>query len=218
MSLLCCVHAPLSTLRKWSTAGGLCCSRNQQEGETGSLEEISFQQFLMVMSYFRPPTLKTSEEEKEALRREKLRCKLPRCHRDNQPNSSPVSSVEEERAQSQLKRRYAPPVWASVRWFTHTELHWRTFHSFSRSVVLNWWRPNTHISLDPTIPNLWKLASVESKNMYNVFIYICLPKCLREMNSHTVTKQTQTSLTHTHTHSRGTGARKCHWESGPGAL
>ncbi|XP_075882118.1 calcineurin B homologous protein 3-like [Nelusetta ayraudi] len=46
--------------------------RNQQEGETGSLEEVSFQQFLMVMSHFRPPTLKTSEEEKEALRREKL--------------------------------------------------------------------------------------------------------------------------------------------------
>lgn len=57
----------------------LCCIRNQQEGETGSLEEISFQQFLMVMSHFRPPTLKTSEEEKEALRREKLRCKFPRA-------------------------------------------------------------------------------------------------------------------------------------------
>lgn len=59
----------------------LCCIRNQQEGETGSLEEVSFQQFLMVMSHFRPPTLKTSEEEKEALRREKLHCKFPRAIR-----------------------------------------------------------------------------------------------------------------------------------------
>lgn len=57
----------------------LCCIRNQQEGEMGSLEEVSFQQFLMVMSHFRPPTLKTSEEEKEALRREKLHCKFPRA-------------------------------------------------------------------------------------------------------------------------------------------
>lgn len=30
----------------------------------------------MVMSHFRPPTLKTTEEEKEALRKEKLRCKM----------------------------------------------------------------------------------------------------------------------------------------------
>lgn len=44
----------------------------------GSFHEISFEQFLMVMSHFRPPTLKTTEEEKEALRKEKLRCeKLP---------------------------------------------------------------------------------------------------------------------------------------------
>lgn len=38
------------------------------------MQEISFEQFLMVMSHFRPPTLKTTEEEKEALRKEKLRC------------------------------------------------------------------------------------------------------------------------------------------------
>ncbi|XP_076587023.1 tescalcin a isoform X2 [Chaetodon auriga] len=47
--------------------------RNQHQGEVGSSEEISFEQFLMVMSHFRPPTLKTTEEEKEALRKEKLR-------------------------------------------------------------------------------------------------------------------------------------------------
>lgn len=64
------------TVEHVKKAEALCCIRNQQEGETGSLEEISFQQFLMVLSYFRPPTLKTSEEEKEALRREKLRCKF----------------------------------------------------------------------------------------------------------------------------------------------
>ncbi|XP_069379468.1 tescalcin a isoform X2 [Paralichthys olivaceus] len=47
--------------------------RNQHESEVGSLEEIGFEQFLMVMSHFRPPTLKTTEEEKEAMRKEKLR-------------------------------------------------------------------------------------------------------------------------------------------------
>ncbi|XP_070760488.1 tescalcin a [Enoplosus armatus] len=47
--------------------------RNHHQDEVGSLEEIGFEQFLMVMSHFRPPTLKTTEEEKEALRKEKLR-------------------------------------------------------------------------------------------------------------------------------------------------
>ncbi|KAG7236508.1 hypothetical protein INR49_000882 [Caranx melampygus] len=47
--------------------------RNQHENEVGSFEEIGFEQFLMVMSHFRPPTLKTTEEEKEVMRKEKLR-------------------------------------------------------------------------------------------------------------------------------------------------
>ncbi|KAM9857738.1 tescalcin a [Aulostomus maculatus] len=47
--------------------------RNQRENEAGSFEEIGFEQFLMVMSHFIPPTLKTTEEEKEAMRKEKLR-------------------------------------------------------------------------------------------------------------------------------------------------
>ncbi|KAM9361003.1 tescalcin a [Symphorus nematophorus] len=47
--------------------------RNQHQDEVGSFEEIGFEQFLMVMSHFRPPTLKTTEEEREALRKEKLR-------------------------------------------------------------------------------------------------------------------------------------------------
>lgn len=47
--------------------------RNQHQNEVGSFEEIGFEQFLMVMSHFRPPTLKLTDEEKEALRKEKLR-------------------------------------------------------------------------------------------------------------------------------------------------
>ncbi|XP_034398303.1 tescalcin a isoform X2 [Cyclopterus lumpus] len=47
--------------------------RNQHHDEVGTCEEIGFEQFLMVMSHFRPPTLKTTVEEKEAMRREKLR-------------------------------------------------------------------------------------------------------------------------------------------------
>ncbi|XP_054629591.1 tescalcin a isoform X2 [Dunckerocampus dactyliophorus] len=47
--------------------------RNQRRDEVGSEEEIGFEQFLMVMSHFRPPTLKTTEEEREAMREEKLR-------------------------------------------------------------------------------------------------------------------------------------------------
>ncbi|XP_029999689.1 tescalcin a [Sphaeramia orbicularis] len=47
--------------------------RNQHQDEVGSFQEIGFEQFLMVMSHFRPPTLKTTDEEREAMRREKLR-------------------------------------------------------------------------------------------------------------------------------------------------
>ncbi|KAL7391923.1 hypothetical protein ABVT39_016878 [Epinephelus coioides] len=47
--------------------------RNHHQDEVGDTEEIGFEQFLMVMSHFRPPTLKTTVEEKEAMRKEKLR-------------------------------------------------------------------------------------------------------------------------------------------------
>ncbi|XP_033474783.1 tescalcin a [Epinephelus lanceolatus] len=47
--------------------------RNHHQDEVGDAEEIGFEQFLMVMSHFRPPTLKTTVEEKEAMRKEKLR-------------------------------------------------------------------------------------------------------------------------------------------------
>ncbi|XP_049434604.1 tescalcin a isoform X2 [Epinephelus fuscoguttatus] len=47
--------------------------RNHHQDEVGGAEEIGFEQFVMVMSHFRPPTLKTTVEEKEAMRKEKLR-------------------------------------------------------------------------------------------------------------------------------------------------
>lgn len=56
--------------------------RNQgQDDEVGSLEEIGLEQFLMVMSHFRPPAHKSGEEERQAARRQKLRCEhsLGRC-------------------------------------------------------------------------------------------------------------------------------------------
>lgn len=51
------------------------CHRNQRDDKAGFFHEIGFEQFLMVMSHFRPPNLKTTAEEKEAMRKEKLRCK-----------------------------------------------------------------------------------------------------------------------------------------------
>ncbi|XP_008334466.1 tescalcin a [Cynoglossus semilaevis] len=47
--------------------------RNQRDDKAGFFHEIGFEQFLMVMSHFRPPNLKTTAEEKEAMRKEKLR-------------------------------------------------------------------------------------------------------------------------------------------------
>ncbi|KAK7933837.1 hypothetical protein WMY93_004733 [Mugilogobius chulae] len=46
--------------------------RNQHNGEVGVYDEIGFEEFLMVMSHFRPPSLRTSEEEKKAMRKDKL--------------------------------------------------------------------------------------------------------------------------------------------------
>ncbi|KAF7206909.1 tescalcin a isoform X1 [Nothobranchius furzeri] len=47
--------------------------RNQHGNEVGSFQEIGFEQFVMVMSHFRPPNLKTTKEEKQEMRKEKLR-------------------------------------------------------------------------------------------------------------------------------------------------
>lgn len=44
-----------------------------QNGE-GTVGEISFEEFLVVMSHFRPPSLHMTEEQRESVRREKLKC------------------------------------------------------------------------------------------------------------------------------------------------
>lgn len=38
------------------------------------MEEIGFEDFLVVMSHFRPPSLHLSEEQRDSVRKEKLRC------------------------------------------------------------------------------------------------------------------------------------------------
>lgn len=48
--------------------------RNFCKNGDGTVEEIGFEEFLVVMSHFRPPSLHMTEEQRESLRREKLRC------------------------------------------------------------------------------------------------------------------------------------------------
>lgn len=48
--------------------------RNFRQNGEGTVEEISFEEFLVVMSHFRPPSLHMTEEQRESIRREKLRC------------------------------------------------------------------------------------------------------------------------------------------------
>ncbi|XP_030642948.1 tescalcin b [Chanos chanos] len=47
--------------------------RNFQGNGTGSVQEIGFEEFLTVMSYFRPPSSRMTEEQREEMRRAKLR-------------------------------------------------------------------------------------------------------------------------------------------------
>ncbi|XP_056601555.1 tescalcin b [Triplophysa dalaica] len=47
--------------------------RNFHKDGVGSMEEIGFEEFLTVMSYFRAPALHTTEEQREVIRRAKLR-------------------------------------------------------------------------------------------------------------------------------------------------
>ncbi|XP_051980820.1 tescalcin b isoform X2 [Xyrauchen texanus] len=47
--------------------------RNFQKNDVGSVEEIGFEEFLTVMSYFRAPALHITEEKREEIRRAKLR-------------------------------------------------------------------------------------------------------------------------------------------------
>uniref|UniRef100_A0A8D3CTN8 Calcineurin B homologous protein 3 n=1 Tax=Scophthalmus maximus TaxID=52904 RepID=A0A8D3CTN8_SCOMX len=47
--------------------------RNYHQNGEGTVEEIGFEEFLVVMSHFRPPSLHMTEEQRENVRREKLR-------------------------------------------------------------------------------------------------------------------------------------------------
>lgn len=44
------------------------------------MEEIGFEEFLTVMSHFRPLKQNLTQEEKERIRREKLRCEHTHTH------------------------------------------------------------------------------------------------------------------------------------------
>ncbi|XP_064828968.1 calcineurin B homologous protein 3-like [Oncorhynchus masou masou] len=47
--------------------------RNLRQNEAGTVQVIGFEEFLMVMSHFRPAAMHITEEERKKLRREKLR-------------------------------------------------------------------------------------------------------------------------------------------------
>ncbi|XP_047426693.1 tescalcin b [Mugil cephalus] len=47
--------------------------RNIRQNGGGTVEEIGFEEFLVVMSHFRPPSLHMTNEQRENVRREKLR-------------------------------------------------------------------------------------------------------------------------------------------------
>ncbi|XP_020513003.1 tescalcin b [Labrus bergylta] len=47
--------------------------RNFRQNIEGTVDEINFEQFLVVMSHFKPPRLHITEEQRESIRREKLR-------------------------------------------------------------------------------------------------------------------------------------------------
>ncbi|CAN9504863.1 unnamed protein product [Ophioblennius macclurei] len=47
--------------------------RNFHQNGEGTVEEIGFEEFLVVMSHFRPPSLHITDEQRENVRREKLR-------------------------------------------------------------------------------------------------------------------------------------------------
>lgn len=53
----------------------LVLNRNFKKDGVGSVEEIGFEEFLTVMSYFRAPTHHITVEQREEMRRTKLRCK-----------------------------------------------------------------------------------------------------------------------------------------------
>lgn len=65
--------------------------RNFHQNDNGTVEEISFEEFLVVMSHFRPPSEHMTEEQRESVRKEKLRCVCPqrRAHACHYLNSHP---------------------------------------------------------------------------------------------------------------------------------
>lgn len=56
-------------------ASSLSVPRNLGKNEVGLVDEICFEDFMTVMSYFKPPEKKLTEEETETVRTAKLRCK-----------------------------------------------------------------------------------------------------------------------------------------------
>lgn len=64
-------------------------SRNLRRGPSGLADEINFEDFLTIMSYFRPIDTSMDEEQVELCRKEKLRCTWsPPCARPAGPWSS----------------------------------------------------------------------------------------------------------------------------------
>ncbi|XP_054896547.1 tescalcin b [Poeciliopsis prolifica] len=47
--------------------------RNFSQNQRGKAEEIGFEEFLVIMSYFRPPSTKMTDEQRKSMRREKLK-------------------------------------------------------------------------------------------------------------------------------------------------
>lgn len=47
--------------------------RNFRQSAVGTVEEITFEEFVVVMSHFRPPSSRMTEEQRESVRKEKLR-------------------------------------------------------------------------------------------------------------------------------------------------
>lgn len=56
-----------------------CSRRNLRKGSSGLADEINFEDFLTIMSYFRPIDSTMDEEQVQLCRKEKLRCGWPRA-------------------------------------------------------------------------------------------------------------------------------------------
>lgn len=52
----------------------LCASRNLREASEGLAEEINFEDFLTIMSNFRPIEMNMDEEQLDGFRKQKLKC------------------------------------------------------------------------------------------------------------------------------------------------